>query len=145
MQEKFESVGGITEVVSERYTSRTCPKCGNIKKKSPKGRIYKCKKCKFEYDRDGVGAINIMKLNVSFNHDEWLDVVGGLTPPIGVKYLQQGRVLAATKIGQSILTKRYVSPKLSLNGNIRIIDSGVNKELVGFHSSANELVNEFIC
>ena len=89
---KFARVGGQAEAGHEQYTSRTCPKCGYVKNTSPKGRTYSCSnpiKCDFAYDRDGVGAIGIMKKNVSnvsFDHKEWLDVVGGLTPPIGVKY-----------------------------------------------------------
>ena len=94
---KFNSVSGETKVRPEPYTTRTCPKCANVKNSSPKGRTYSCShnKCNFTFDRDGVGSINIYKderkeeaknKNVSFDHKEWLDVVGGLTPPIGVKY-----------------------------------------------------------
>lgn len=86
---KAERVGGTTKVVPEEYTSRTCPKCNHVKNSSPKGRTYSCDdkiECKFIFDRDGVGAINIYKKDVSFSHSKWLDVVGGLTPPIGVKY-----------------------------------------------------------
>ena len=83
---KFNSVGGTTTVVPEQYTSRTCPGCNNVKSHSVKGRTYCCKKCGFVFDRDGVGAVNIYKENVSFDHPRWLDVVGGLTPPIGVKH-----------------------------------------------------------
>jgi len=91
---KFESVGGTVETVPEQYTSRTCPQCGCVKSNSPKGRIFICESCKFTYDRDGVGCVNIMtknEKNVSFRQANgepraWLDVVGGLTPPKGVKY-----------------------------------------------------------
>jgi len=88
---KFESVGGTTEVVPEPYTSRECIKCENIKSSSPKGRTYSCDivECSFEYDRDGIGCVNILKKNsknASFDRKYWLDVVGGLTPPKGVKY-----------------------------------------------------------
>ena len=51
---KFESIGGITEVISEEYTSQTCPQCG--KRYKPQNRIYKCRECGFIYDRDGVGG-----------------------------------------------------------------------------------------
>ena len=66
-------------------TSRTCPCCGKIKISSPSGRIFKCRGCEFEYDRDGVGAMNIYK-KVSYDEQSKLQVVGGLTPPIGWKY-----------------------------------------------------------
>jgi putative transposase len=129
VQYKFEGVSGETDSKPEKYTSRTCPACGNVKNSSPKGRTYSCtckkRKCKFTFDRDGVGAINqykehvfnVFNSNVSFRRvqqknreKEWLDVVGGLTPPIGVKY----------------------SPRLSLalRKKGRIIDSEVNKESV---------------
>ena len=94
VQYKFKSVGGTSKDVPEEYTSRTCPQCNNVKNSSPKGRTYSCNniECNFAFDRDGVGAINIYHRNVSFDHFDrfdhlkWLDVVGGLTPPIGVKY-----------------------------------------------------------
>ena len=83
---KFESIKGTVETVPEHYTSQTCPACGNLYK--PQNRTYRCtnKTCGFVYDRDGVGAINIFK-KVSFGF--MLDVVGGLTPPRGWKYLPQ--------------------------------------------------------
>ena len=104
-------------VVPEKYTSRTCPKCGNVKNASPKGRIYSCNhgECDFAFDRDGVGAINIMKKNVSFGREYWLDVVGGLTPPIGVKYtprlsLVKNKIIDSDHVEESIETySRWVS------------------------------------
>lgn len=101
---KFERVGGTTKVVPEKYTSRDCPKCDGRKKSSPKGRVYSCGKCKFTYDRDGVGSLNIMKINVSnvsFDHSKWLDVIGGLTPPRGVKYHPQLSLIHGNKITSS--------------------------------------------
>ena len=94
---KFEDIGGIVETIPEAYTSRTCPVCGMIKNHSPSSRIFKCQGCGFKYDRDGVGAINIygkkvscddeLQAKVSFGLDlSRLDVVGGLTPPIGWIY-----------------------------------------------------------
>ena len=82
----ISSVSGTTEIVPEPYTSRTCPKCKTVKESSPKGRTFTCTHCNFTFDRDVVGAINIYKKNVSFNQ-KWLDVVGGLPPPIGIKYI----------------------------------------------------------
>ena len=88
---KFSDVGGTVHTVPEHYTSRTCPSCGHIHDHSPSGRVFVCKSCGFEYERDGVGSIGIMiknhkEHNVSFDFQKWrLNVVGGLTPPIGVK------------------------------------------------------------
>jgi putative transposase len=84
VQYKFEEIGGVVETTPEPYTSRTCLVCGEVKKSAPKGRIFKCQGCGFIYDRDGVGAINIHR-KVSCGPLS-LQVVGGLTPPIGWKY-----------------------------------------------------------
>lgn len=86
IQDKFESIKGTVETVPEHYTSRTCPACGHRHK--PANRTYRCtnRACKFVYDRDGVGAINIRK---KVSSGEQLDVVGGLTPPRGWKYHSQ--------------------------------------------------------
>lgn len=78
---KFESIGGLTAVVPENYTTQTCPKCNNRYK--PNSRKYECKECGFIFDRDGIGAINIWLNNVSFDKT---NVVGFLTNPIGIKY-----------------------------------------------------------
>lgn len=112
---KFAQVGGIIKIVPEHYTSRTCPKCNNVKKNSPRGRIYSCGvgECDFTFDRDGVGTVNIMIKNinnVSFDQEYWLDVVGGLTPPIGVKY----------------------TPKLSLV---------LNDKIIGFDAQASKTIS----
>ena len=100
VQYKFNVYGGETKVPTEEYTSRDCPKCDNRKLNSPKGRNYACdiKECGFAFDRDGVGSLNIMRRNVSFDHDKWLDVVGGLTPPQGVKYSPQLSLIPKDKM-----------------------------------------------
>ena len=122
---KFKNVGGTTKVVPENYTSRACPECDYHKSDSPKGRTYTCDNidvCDFTYDRDGVGSINIMRrnvdsVNVSFNQN-WLNVVGGLTPPIGVK-LKYFRNINSIK-----------TPRLSPAVKSRITTSSVSKEVV---------------
>lgn len=50
----------VDSKVSERYTSQTCPNCGNRKK--PNGRTYKCSSCGEVYHRDVVGASNILSM-----------------------------------------------------------------------------------
>ena len=82
---KFDSVGGVTELTPENYTSQDCPMCKHRHK--PNGRTYKCSNCGYVYDRDGVGSINIYTKKASFGNK--LDVVGGLTPPRGWKYHSQ--------------------------------------------------------
>ena len=75
---------GIDTVLQEEsYTSKTCPCCGT--RNSPKKRLYKCKQCGFEYDRDGVGAINIL---AKYRGNFGTCVVGGMAPPVvGVKFI----------------------------------------------------------
>lgn len=100
IEDKFEVIGGRVETIPEHYTSKACPKCNSLNE--PKNRNYKCKTCNFQYDRDGVGSVNIYcnymlshnvcetlqnvckaPQNVSFNK---MNVVGLLTRPIGWKY-----------------------------------------------------------
>lgn len=53
-----ENFGIELKLVDERGTSSECPKCGsrNIIKR---GRLFKCKECGIEANRDSVGALNI--------------------------------------------------------------------------------------
>jgi len=57
---KFKSfINGKTFIkVNEHYTSQTCPNCGTCKKSSSETK--KCFKCLFTFDRDIVGAYNIL-------------------------------------------------------------------------------------
>ena len=45
-------------LISEAYTSQTCPHCGHLNKMA--GRIYRCRACGYRAHRDGVGAVNIL-------------------------------------------------------------------------------------
>ena len=47
----------VDDKVSERYTTQTCPSCGQRHK--PKGRIFECPSCDSRFHRDVVGAANI--------------------------------------------------------------------------------------
>jgi putative transposase len=58
---KAEAKGITTVLVSERYTSQTCPSCGARHK--PHGRVYTCGQCGFRGHRDGVGAVNILSVH----------------------------------------------------------------------------------
>lgn len=56
---KAEMLGMSIALQEERYTSQTCPTCGNKRKQS--GRVYQCHKCGWSGSRDGqVGAPNIL-------------------------------------------------------------------------------------
>lgn len=79
---KAELVGMKVVLQDERNTSKTCPKCGA--KHKPQGRLYKCRSCGFEFDRDGVGAINIRSKYLGCLG---VPVVGELwRPPFGVRF-----------------------------------------------------------
>ena len=81
---KFESIAGRLHVISEHYTSQTCPICKKLNK--PNNRDYKCRECGYAYDRDGVGSINIYK-KVSFgNQPLTTERISRLTRPLGVKF-----------------------------------------------------------
>lgn len=62
---KAEAEGIVIELVDERYTSQTCPNCGNRHK--PKGRNYRCPSSGFSGHRDHVGQVNILS---TFKHGE---------------------------------------------------------------------------
>ena len=60
LQQKCEKYGCKYLEVSEHWTSKTCCKCGSIKKVK---RIYKCDNCDNNIDRDVNGSINILLRN----------------------------------------------------------------------------------
>lgn len=79
---KAQLLGMKVVLQNERDTSKTCPKCGA--KHKPKGRTYKCGSCGFNFDRDGVGAINIRSKYLGCLG---VPVVGELwQPPFGVRF-----------------------------------------------------------
>ncbi len=81
---KAKRMGMVVELQDERYTSKTCPVCGHKRKTAPNGRVFTCMKktCKWQYHRDGVGAINIRRKYLGLG-----PVVGAMAPPIGMRYL----------------------------------------------------------
>lgn len=82
---KAERHGMQVVLQEESYTSKTCPCCGHRRKSPVQGRSFRCGKCGFSYHRDGVGAINIRaKYQGHFGNSL---VVGGMAPPIGVRYI----------------------------------------------------------
>jgi transposase len=46
-------------LIDESYTSKTCSNCGNYNEKLKGEKVYNCKKCKLEIDRDINGCRNI--------------------------------------------------------------------------------------
>lgn len=80
---KSERLGMLVEEISEAYTSQTCPRCGHRYKSN--NRNYRCKECKFEFHRDGVGAINIRN-NYLKSIGAFSPVVGVMASPTGLRY-----------------------------------------------------------
>lgn len=58
IKEVAEEYGLAVELIDERGTSSLCPRCRS-KRITRRGRLFKCKDCKLEAHRDGVGAVNI--------------------------------------------------------------------------------------
>jgi putative transposase len=83
---KAEEAGMDVEYVSEKYTSQTCPNCGNCYK--PSGRNYSCVVCGFEAHRDAVGAYNIRKKYVSEETESEVSscLPGAMASPSGVRF-----------------------------------------------------------
>ena len=60
LENKLSRYGIDIVKVDEAYTSRRCPKCGNLNKTT--NRNYRCK-CGYEQHRDLVGAMNLLNQN----------------------------------------------------------------------------------
>jgi putative transposase len=76
----YKTAGAI--ILSEAYSSQTCPVCGE---RSTHRRIYRCPRCGAMAPRDAVGAVNILSLG---QHGAMLP---GRALPRQVKYLRPWR------------------------------------------------------
>jgi putative transposase len=76
---KSEYLGMSVVLVDERYTSQECPACRRRSK--PSGRRYRCRTCRREFHRDGVGAFNIRGKYLGV-----IPVVGAMATPTGVRF-----------------------------------------------------------
>jgi putative transposase len=64
---KAERAGRLVIEVDPKNTSKMCSKCNNINtEQTLSDRIYNCKCCNFQLDRDHNAAINIKKLGMSY-------------------------------------------------------------------------------
>jgi len=59
IEHKVLARGFVSHYVSARFTSRQCPKCGQLNR--PNRHRYKCKGCGYEGDRHQVAALNLAK------------------------------------------------------------------------------------
>ena len=58
LAEKAAVYGLTVQLVNERGSSSTCPRCGT-RRIVRWGRLFKCRWCRLEAHRDAVGAVNI--------------------------------------------------------------------------------------
>lgn len=86
---KAERVGMQVALQEESYTSKTCPRCGHVRKSRVAGRVFRCtnRVCGWTYHRDGVGSINIRAKYLAL-----LPVVGDMAPPTGMRFRPHARV-----------------------------------------------------
>ncbi len=58
---KAEERGVPIIKVDPRYTSKTCPRCGDIKRRSRVGQVFECAKCGWRLDRQINAGLNICR------------------------------------------------------------------------------------
>jgi putative transposase len=103
---KAERLGMQVELQEESHTSKTCPKCGRVRKSAPKGRVFHCinKQCGFTWHRDGVGAMNIRyKYRGEFGIPH---VVAAMAPATGTRYMPHTGV-ARKQLRENVCTGNY--------------------------------------
>jgi IS605 OrfB family transposase len=62
LEYKLNYSGGMLVSVSAKYTSLTCPVCGNVSKENRESQVvFACKSCGFMHNADWVGAENVRK------------------------------------------------------------------------------------
>jgi putative transposase len=94
---KAERLGMVVEMQGEHYTSKSCPVCEQRRKTSPNGRVFTCvnKACKWQYHRDGVGAINIRRKYLGLG-----PVVGDMAPPTGMRFRHHSSRSSSGELGE---------------------------------------------
>jgi IS605 OrfB family transposase len=55
-------------IVSPKYTSQTCPKCGHVESsnRDKKRHIFKCKNCAYTSNDDRIGAMNLHRKGIEY-------------------------------------------------------------------------------
>lgn len=96
---KAKAKGMEIAMEKEHYTSSSCPHCGGITK--TKTRNFVCSNCKFSTHRDLLGAKNILKKYLATQKID-LPVVGGMTPPRGVRLNSHTAVAGGFAFGNKL-------------------------------------------
>ncbi len=115
IQYKFR---GITSLEGEHYTSQSCPCCGT--KNKPQNRLYICKPCKLEMDREQVSAINIHGQQPSVVDPTALNMISF---GMDIKYSERNRLLARPLYIKFSKRGRYEALIVNSNFGIDIINS----------------------
>ena len=79
--DKAEAAGIAVELVDERGTSSTCPAC-RTRVPKPRGRVFRCRHCRFTGHRDLVGAANIALRTAAAGAGVESEIVTGSPPPV---------------------------------------------------------------
>ena len=63
--------------VNPRYTSQTCPHCGNIDKsnRDKRNHLFTCRKCGYKSNDDRIGAMNLYRMGINYLCDKVPDTV----------------------------------------------------------------------
>ena len=60
IEQKCEANCVCLHYVEPRYTSQTCPRCGNVDKGNREGILFRCTECGYEANSDLNASINIL-------------------------------------------------------------------------------------
>jgi IS605 OrfB family transposase len=68
LEYKAELHGHKVIVVSPKYTSQTCPKCGHVEKsnRNKKTHTFCCKNCSYTSNDDRIGAMNLYRKGINY-------------------------------------------------------------------------------
>jgi putative transposase len=97
LKDVAERMGTHIIECSEEYTSQTCGLCGNLNKKLGSSKVYRCKECDYEEDRDINGARNIcIKVLTIFREKEENEMELGQAP-YKIKDRTPGKIIVKGK------------------------------------------------
>lgn len=71
LEYKAQLYGHKVIVVSPKYTSQTCPKCGHVDKKNrnKKTHTFTCVNCRYQSNDDRIGAMNLYRKGIEYISD----------------------------------------------------------------------------
>lgn len=71
LEYKAQLYGHKVIVVSPKYTSQTCPKCGHVnqKNRNKKTHTFTCVNCRYQSNDDRIGAMNLYRKGIEYISD----------------------------------------------------------------------------